>query len=177
MIHFFFHRLGSVYGIPDAQCTKILNDLNILHPYGTMGGLPWQEKQIPVPFGLKANHIGLKANHTQLLFSADQIKTYSERSEDEQYLEKLGSLIKDADTVIFLGFAYHPQNMELLVREKPKSSALVFGTALKVSGNDRAAIRQGLQRSFDITNKENILVEDMSCAGLFEKFHYQLSSR
>jgi len=117
---------------------KAVTSLKQIRPYGSIGNLPWQENPGP-PFG------GLKGGND--LFSiARSIRTYTEQ-QHEGTEQKIDQALDSARLVIFLGFGFHPQNMELL---KPVPGKVypemhtVIATAMEVPSEDRRAIEEQL---------------------------------
>ncbi len=120
-IEFFFENaLQKVYGIGKQQAEDTLARLSIIHPYGVIDR--------SIPFGsTRANYIAL----------ADGIKTYTEQISDPKIKDAISEEIEAASHIIFLGFAYHDQNMFLL--EPPNqlpASKYIFGTAFAMSDSD-----------------------------------------
>jgi hypothetical protein len=95
--HFMFHALQNLYGISDADVALVMSSLNIIHPYGTIGDLPWQDKENGIQFGFFVN----RAN-TQ--FMAARIKTYSEQIERSDLLTEISNAVSNAHSLVFLGF-------------------------------------------------------------------------
>jgi hypothetical protein len=121
-IEFFLrHALHKLYGIPENEASDIVDDLHIIHPYGVVGSVH------DVPFGTT------RANYFQL---ARSIKTYTEQLGAGDVIAQIASEITRAQSLVFLGFAYHNQNMALLKPEKKQTPKLVFGTAFKMSDSD-----------------------------------------
>lgn len=105
--HFLFYSLQNYYGISDRAAVDYLGDLKIYHPYGTVGDLPWQDGQGATSFG--QNVAG-----RELLSRAAQIRTFIEQTEDQVAVAEIRELLSEANIVVFLGFAFHPLNMELI---------------------------------------------------------------
>jgi hypothetical protein len=102
--HFLFHALQKLYGIRPDEASGIVDDLNINHPYGVVGDLD------EIPFG------NTGVNFAKL---TDKIKTYTEQTADADLIAKLDTEIQRAACIIFLGFAYHDQNMRILMPNAP----------------------------------------------------------
>jgi hypothetical protein len=109
--YFFRHALQLMYGIEPKQSAAIVATANIIHPYGSVGSLE------TVPFG-GVDHF--RMNYREL---SKAIKTYTERIEEPAVLENMQTAIRDAQCIVFLGFAYHKQNMALLKPHKPPKDA------------------------------------------------------
>jgi hypothetical protein len=91
---------------------------------------------------------GEEVNADQLLESASQIKTFTEGTDPESSaIADIQRCAGSASRVVFLGFAFHRQNLKLLwpkLAESDKGSIEIFATALNISETDVAMITQEL---------------------------------
>lgn len=121
--YFLRHALQLLYGIQPQQAAGIVSKANIIHPYGSVGSL---EK---VQFG-GTDHVRMDFRELSMA-----IKTYTERIEEQEVLQNMQTAIRDAQCIVFLGFAYHKQNMALL-RPSQRNTKQIFGTAYGMSDSD-----------------------------------------
>ncbi len=141
--HFLFHSLQNYYHVEPVEAAGIMQVLRIIHPYGVAGHLPWQlNNGGGVPFGNSQRG-------KELLALAGQIKTFTESFKDYALITDIHRLVRDAETVVFLGFAFHPQNMDLIQPPKPSNAKHVFATAKGISGNDCTVIKTQLLEFFN----------------------------
>jgi hypothetical protein len=104
----------NYYGIPNygtdaSELYSFVKQVIIRHPYGVVGLLDWQDwaqNGRPVSFG----HVG----NVDLLEIAHQINTFTEQQEDNEKLAIIRRTVQEAEVIVFLGFAFHERNMELL---------------------------------------------------------------
>jgi len=165
--HFLFHAVKNYYRVKPDEAAEILQGLKILHPYGMVGHMQWQSEKVSTPFG--ANVSGRK-----LLSLAEQIKTYTERVEDEAATTEMHQVVQDAEIVVFLGFAFHQQNMGLIKPTAKCNAKRVFATARNISKSDCAIVAN--QISILLGMKPQLdLRDDLSCFGLFNEFRRSLS--
>jgi hypothetical protein len=124
---FLLNALRTVYGMHEEETRSIVHDLNIIHPYGVIDG--------SVPFG------ATRANWAQL---ANGIKTYTEQIGAADVMTNIRAAIDGAEHIVFLGFAYHDQNMTLLKPSKNFDNyKSIYGTAFGMSDSDvRVTIAQ-----------------------------------
>src|SRR5262245_52507850 len=103
----------------------------VCYPFGpsSVGDLPWQPGD-GIEFGAEADEFGL-------LKSSSRIRTFNEEVEDTTKIGEIQSALCSASRVVFLGFYFHPPNMELI---KPSSyttsDAEAYATALNRSSAD-----------------------------------------
>src|SRR5260221_230572 len=134
--------------------------LDIVHPYGVI--------DTSVRYGsTQANHIAL----------ADGIKTYTEQISDPKIMDAISDKIEKAETIVFLGFAYHDQNMKLLepVRKFPKRKP-IYGTAFGMSDSDVGIVSNQIEDwvpglSVRISTPKTTRIENgLKCAELFDYY-------
>lgn len=177
--HFLFHALQAHYGIDEAKSASVMETLKIIHPYGTIGDLPWQRSN-GIQFGSTATRFNLEE-------MMSRIKTYTEQVEEGTQLNAIRNEVKHADTLVFLGFSYHPQNMKLLKPEGPCDTEKVFGTAWGISGHDIGIIGDEIKQivgkslmqfksnSSGITTREEMYIRnDLRCGELLEQYSRSL---
>lgn len=123
--HFVYHWLIKVYRIEPTDAKNIVSLMNIYHPYGSLGDIFNNPNGNYIPFGGEMSH-------GRLLDIANNIKTYSESvSSNQEVIDQ----ISDCKTMIFLGFAFHRQNLELMRCKPPNDhfSRFIFSTTVEIS--------------------------------------------
>ena len=130
---FLFRALQNLYDISVAEAGKILNRLDVIHPYGSIGPLPWADKS-GVEFGKTPD----------LELAPDRILTFSEQINDRYISARIDGAISEAQKIIFLGFGYLEANLAALSPSKPIEATDISGTALGLSANDVGAVERSL---------------------------------
>jgi hypothetical protein len=148
--YFLFYAIKQYYRTDENKTAEIIDAIKIYHPYGQAGELPFQEGCC-IDYG--------KLPDAQALYGLSQfIKTFMEGvdAESEEYQAITGSLVA-ADRVIYLGFAYYVQNMNLLYpsiidNKRMDGSTLrylnhvvCYCTAYGFSESENGAIKQKIQ--------------------------------
>ncbi len=123
--HYFFNAIQALCSFDDAETGRVLGHLKILHPYGRIGIPPWEKGRALLRLGYGAE---IKHNE-QLIELSKGIKTFTEKVDEEAELEAIHSAISDAETIIFAGFSFLDQNMELLTPPAPTAATKIFATA------------------------------------------------
>lgn len=169
--HFLMHAFAITYGITLRDSAEIVNKMKIYHPYGIVGNLPWMNKQSTgkIDFGDKP-----EAGH--LLQLSTGIKTFTEGTDDEDSdILAIRGCVADAERFVFLGYAYHPLNMKLLLGDLPKSERTrrVFGTAFQMSRHDSDHIRESLDATLNAPSA--IIRNDVTCFSMFHEHSRALS--
>jgi hypothetical protein len=164
--HFLSYALPDLYGVSKPDALKMVGGATIIHPYGSIGTL---EK---VPFG------GDENQRFDYLALGNEIRTYAEQFDAGAINARIQKAVAEAACVVFLGFAYHDQNMMLLKPEARIDGRHFFGTAFGMSEADRQVVIRQLGRFFTtspgVTPTDYIRIENtLKCAGLFS--HYAKS--
>lgn len=116
---YLYHSFNSTFALSLDESRKLLRSIPIFHVYGSLGPLPAGEA-IGVPFG---------AEDLMVSYAAEGIRTFCEEI-DTEHAERIRRVLIDADRIIFLGCAYHPQNMEILFEKAPSPRQKIWGTTL-----------------------------------------------
>lgn len=166
--HFLYHAIQNYYGCKPERAAKLVSHLCVLHPYGQVGSLPWQNVETSVPFGGDLPSSALRQ-------VAETLKTFTEgTSETDSRIEQIRSAIFDAEILVFLGFAFHELNLRLLFgapRESPiRHSKQLFGTAMGLSESNKKAIAAELANLGRIDSSRITLRRELSAAQLLPEY-------
>lgn len=125
--------LRGTYGLGD-YAREVARSLEVLHAYGAVGEVQPSTGSLAVPFGSPegADVVGLSKG----------IKTFTETVESE-VSNRIKSRIRDADTIVFLGFGWLPENLALLACGESYVRR-VFYTTKGVSQADLPTVRRDL---------------------------------
>lgn len=161
---YFSKALENYLRISQSMAEKIVNQITIIHPYGQVGHLPWQ------PNGKV--RFGDEPHHTELLEIAQQIRTFTERVDDEAMMERIHGLIAKAEQVIYLGFSYGKMNLELLSLKDGGEEKTILGTSLGVSEPNRMAIMDDLRNTMgpDASIVKSVELPAMTCNDLLHSY-------
>lgn len=171
---FLVHALSTYYQEPVERMKALVAEARIYHPYGMVGRLPWQDPGgLGVPFG----------GGGSLLPIAAQIKTFTESLGGEAPIEGIHAALCEAEQVIFLGFAYHRQNIQLLTPPNgvPAGIKRLYGTAFGVSHSDLEVISTDVANMFRYQatggafTHHNLRTEAMSCAEFMTAYHRSIT--
>ena len=126
----FLHvALQKYYGIDSRRAANLISKLEIIHPYGSIGRLPFEGGESIVPYGARLKEAAL-------IEAAGRIRTFTEQMEDEDSLRVIHESVLRVETLVFLGFGFHPQNMELLDVGTGSSVRRAFATSYCCSNGD-----------------------------------------
>lgn len=130
---FSFEWLKQTFGLNEQRAAEIASKLEVLHVDGSIGSLPWKGGEVPFGFSGGLNFLGL----------AQGIKTFTE-SVDSATADHIRSRIVGAETIVFLGFGWLPQNLDILDTGRESSAKRIFFTTRGVSETDRETVRTDL---------------------------------
>jgi hypothetical protein len=157
--HFLFYALQHLYQINKSRATQLMQRLVVFHPYGQVGFMQWDPTgRRPVDFGASACG--------ELVELSGEIRTLNEQLEDEREPSEIRKHVGDALRIIFLGFHFHHQNMELLKASGPGRGGIVnsYATAFARSQADKNLIdRQIHQLLSERAVSSNVFVEGSDC--------------
>ena len=180
--HYLFHAIQNYHGIGPERAAEILSNLDVHHPYGMVGKLPWMSVEQPVEFGADVDV-------RQLVAIAEQLRTFTEGTDPgASHIEEIRSTVRQGSRLVFMGFAFHRLNMELLfgpldsaVEQPPQS---IYGTALGISHSDCEVIKDELAMHINPNEQTRVLElrqlpiwlrNDLACAGLVQEYRRSLS--
>jgi hypothetical protein len=167
----FLHvALQKYYLISDVRAAELISRLEIIHPYGSVGPLPFEGS------GNSSVAYGADVHESSLIEAAGRIRTFTEQIEDEDLLGSIHESVNRAETIVFMGFAFHPQNMQLLDVGIGNDVRRVFSTSFLCSQGDIevfiSQIRSmlGDERFGDEFNVDIRIPEGLKCADLLSEF-------
>jgi len=140
-----FHTLQGYYGLNTEDAIAALSEIEIIHPYGSIGALS-SSSNGGVPFGYE---------HANLHEIALGIRTFTE-SVDENITAQARRAIAEAQTLVFLGFGFLPQNMDLLAPGDGRKASRIHATTYGVSETDKLVIYEKLRRFFGDPGKVDL---------------------
>ena len=171
--HFLYHSIQNYFGLSEDDAAALVNTIEIFHPYGTVGSLPWTGGPAQMAFGAEPTT-------NELVTLAEQIKTFTEGTDPkESEVEAIRNHVTDPDTLIFLGFAYHPQNIDLLRRpaNEPHLDRNVltkcYGTAYEISEADCVEVESRIKGL--ISGSVDTTIKNVTCRDFFDMYSLTLS--
>lgn len=132
-IEFYLELALQNYFLIDAnRAQSIVQRLKIYHPYGSLGS----------PYGMKAKRFGTRLMSKDELFDiARNIRTFHEGVQDNALMDGIHTSVANAETIVFLGFGFIEQNVQLLQPPVNNTMKRVFATAYRMSDENAIAAR------------------------------------
>lgn len=158
--HFLINAVMSYFHVSDEVAIQVVNRLTIVHPYGQVGHLRWQKNASTISsFG---------DSEGRIIEIADQILTFTE-SAHEGVIQQVSLLVSQAQTLVFMGFGYLPQNMEMLSVRGKASVNTVLATTLNIGDHDVSLVGD---RMSAILNAEEVGLNVMLGGYEENQFHF-----
>ena len=136
---FLILSLTSLSNLTVEKAHDIVNSLDIIHPYGRVSGFG---AETDIGFGMLKN--------ARIREFVDNIRTYGETERDEAEIERMHNLLSAARNVVFLGFAFHEQNLDFFKMDVSPSGVRFYATVYGVpeeNWNDiKASVFKRVQR-------------------------------
>jgi hypothetical protein len=107
--YYLIEAIHKAYRIDRAEAKDIVNRLNIIHPYGTLGRVPYQTGG----WGDRMLEFGPDPNFDPFTVGQN-IRTYTEQMHKEDEVSAIHEAIYTCNNLIFLGFGFNNQNLDLL---------------------------------------------------------------
>lgn len=172
--HFLYCSLQNYYFMQPDVASEVLTHLEIYHPYGMVGKLPWQGGEN------EGFEFGGTPTPMQLLSLADQLRTFTEGIDSENsHISGIRKIFSSASRIAFLGFAFHRLNIELLFTNHSNNdkSCPVYATAHGISETDIEIIKQDVLDGAGINRNQKQIHfrSDLKCSQLFSEFGRSLS--
>ena len=171
--HFIYCALRNYYRISETEASELVKSINIYHPYGDVGTMPWINHNGAMDFGIKPDA-------QKLLELAQKIKTFTEGTDpSSSEILEIRKHMEKAKRVVFLGFAFHELNMQLIDPGPSKNSSpyrndvRCYATTLDRSESDKKIIEG---RIIDLYRaKIPVTMINNSCSQFFKDFWLSLS--
>jgi hypothetical protein len=179
--HFLYYALQRYYGVNKFEAAELVKAINIFHPYGSVGTLPWLYKDGNIEFGSEVKP-------EKLLKLAQEIKTFTEGTDpNSSEINEIKLHMAQTKRLVFLGFAFHKLNMKLI---KPKQElqkgrrvnvecsrnrASCFATAFEVSDSNQKVILSLISTLYPSFSPIVPQISNSKCNQFFIDFSKSLS--
>lgn len=168
--HFLPHALVMAFGMELDEAQAIVAEkLEIIHPHGMVGRLPWQPGDGPACEWACEE----PANLAEL---AGLIRSAGEVSADEAMLGRMRGMVAQARRIVVLGFGFLPRNLGLLTDGELSRDQEVVTTVQGLSSGNRAAAVRALRRMFGVTDDDRLTMLDGRCTELLRDYSLLLES-
>ena len=147
--HFMRHAMRALYGTSLHEVDEVLRNLKVIHPYGLVGELDWQLTN--------PQHPGIEFGgnwQNRLAELSPQIRTFNEAA-DDGILRQVRDEVASVGKLVFLGFAFHPQNVSMFKTKGPSKEKDIYATTRMISNVAWDAIKRELLANLGGINPPN----------------------
>ena len=156
--HYLFHALQPAFSIGEADAVEILSRLRIIRPYGKVASLPWEvAKEQKLRFGQNVELV-------ELFEMSSNVRTFMEQQHDSEDMQQAKYFISKAQQIAFLGFGYHPQNIEFLGSASIHPNLRMYGTVFNTSSADQEYFKELIYRYIMNGGEKEISFQDADCS-------------
>ena len=166
--HYLTCELMRSYHIDRTEAARLVSRLTIWHPYGTIAPLNTQD-----PNGIAYGDD--EASRFRCFHLAERLRTFTEKHDGGEMIKAIRARLQAAETVIFLGFGYYGENLELIRPDRPTNIVWILGTGFGLSSSARGIVTSLLQ-SWSGQTGHPVEVTDMKCAELLNYYRMALSA-
>lgn len=170
--HSLYYALQQGLELGENRAKEIINDINIVRPYGRIGSLPWQASS-------SEKAVAYGGNFEDIIDHANQIKTFHETIEEDVLGHKLSLMLSKAKKIIYLGCAFHEQNQKFICSHPMPYLKSIYATGYGLSHATCNNIKDELTSRMDKLTNTSFSVEiaqDMRCSNFFNDFARSLCS-
>jgi hypothetical protein len=158
--------IARAYHISPTEAYEIVKTLKIIWPYGCLGDYAATPHVKGIQYG--------GVQHQKHCFElGSNLHTFTEQMQSEELKQQIADAVTKAKTIVFLGFGFHPQNVELLTPHDTGRKAIekILATSRESEAN-RGAITETLRRLFTQGRKRDVsvTVPQTDCSGLFKDY-------
>lgn len=165
--HFLYYGFQNYYKISGEQAFVLIKNIKIYHPYGDVGNLPWTKQKEIIDFGKNPSI-------NDLITLSKKIKTFTEGVDpNSSDINKIKEQTGNASRLIFLGFAFHKLNMQLIAPENVENGIKCYATTFGISKSDRGVLNSQMHVLFKERIKINMT--ELKCSAFFNEYWRSLS--
>ncbi len=168
--HYLPFVVSMAFGMTLADARALVGaKLNITHPFGNIGRLPWEPGERPdVDWG--------NEEPWNLHNLAKEVQTSSERLSNRQYVTGLHGAIAGSKKIVFLGCDFDPQTIDYLFDYSLSHDPDIIAAVQGMNEPSQLAALRTLKRRAGIEDDALISILDMRCYNLMRDYALFLES-
>jgi len=151
--HFLYSSFSSTLDLEPQDYEELVMEIPLVHFYGGLGRYPFPStnqsfSNTSVSYGIDSQE---PIRNATLQNASVTLRTPSEVNVKTDGIALLSRrLISEADRVVFLGFGYHPKNLELLFLDNKLENQELMGTTMGLLPNKIENVRNFFDSSFGL---------------------------
>lgn len=125
------------FALERTEALRLVARCRIIHPYGQVGDF-FPDRAGHIPFG--------EVRDDQLINVAAGVRTFTEATE-EGVADQVKDLVARADVLVFMGFGWLPQNIDLLeATNRPTNALQVFATIMDMAYGETLVVKEQMDK-------------------------------
>jgi hypothetical protein len=162
--HFLYESLSNSFTeVLETEVIKRLKKLKILHVYGQVAPLKWQDSEQGIDYRPEINEPLLQK-------AATNIKTIYEQKESS-VLNDAQKLLAQAEKIFFLGFGYAQENLDVLkLPDRNKRPTDICGTAYGLEDRELYDCRNKIIEWLPAEFPDQVRIKNMDCLKLLRNY-------
>lgn len=145
--------------ISPQEAAEAMKGLTVFHPYGSLGRLQLDDGD-GIPFAPPS---------LDLLEATKGLYVYTEARDQPEDLNELKQWVYNVHRVVFLGFGFHRQNIDILASDPPsRGGKMVMGTIMNEPVPAVTAYKRRLMEALAVTGEWELI--DDNCEAFMEQY-------
>lgn len=138
--HYLYEAVRVFGNLSDRDTRAVMKNLRVYHPYGSLGPLPWQEEDqsLVVPYGAEME------DHRSIQTIGESLRIFTETIEENDEINCIRDAMLNARKIVFLGFSFLQQNIDLIQPRARSKVEQVWATSLGMSDWDTDAAQRAV---------------------------------
>lgn len=166
--HFLMHAVDYYYGVGEQEAADVVKQAKILHPYGSLGALPWQGQRDQLPFAFD------RCEGQNLLAMAERIRTFGEQIAERTTINAIRAEIASAATIVFLGFSFHEDNLLLLAPQDRRTVARIIATTYGIPTAHLSGHIGRIKKAVEGPTTSQLIFEPTYCKDIFDYVDFSI---
>lgn len=146
--HYFYEAVRVFGNLSDRDTKAAMRNLKVYHPYGSLGPLPWQDNaESPgVRYGAELD------DYQSIQTIGESLRIFTETIDENDEINCIRDAVLNASNIVFLGFSFLQQNIDLIRPRTRSNVEKVWATSLGMSGWDTDAAQRAVSSMLNGTN-------------------------
>jgi hypothetical protein len=166
---FLWLALQARYGLSSAEAAEIIASIEFVHPYGSLGPLPWQSHDGALRYGLE------NFERPDVFEVSRNLRTFTEAT-DEPVKAQIDDVMRSGNTLCFLGFGFLKENVQLL-RTQHMQAEMILATSYGIHATENETVQAALRQFRKQYWTAEPFVSPDKCSDFFQTVWQRLSSR
>ena len=156
-------RIRGFFFVDKIQVLRLINGIEFSIPTAQLVRYPGKSPAVTLLLS------GMR-DYNDIWQLSRQIFTYNEQMTENKSLSDIREAVVNAQRLLFLGFHFHQQNMDLLQTAAAGGRLAVWATAIERASPELEIIRNQAQQMLKAERQSNIQLLGLGCRELLNQF-------